>query len=173
MVLGWDLQNSRDWLVVAIHQKSYHVGNILTDEHNSNILPGSKLFECIFNLFHCRLVIDEEVVGFLAQINIANTGHQEAGDGVLVGDDGDEGGVVGGDVGPPRHGSRPRILLPGSAADPMELSTIGDRIVLRWGGGRGGHEQTLEEGTSCELQAALPGGPGPTWPALIAAASAI
>ena len=93
----------------------------------------------------------------------------------LVGDDGDDGGVVGGDVGPPRHGSRPRILLPGSAADPMELSTIGDRIVLRWGGGRGGHEQTLEEGTSCELQAALPGGPGPTWPALalIAAASAI
>ena len=28
MVLGWDLQNSRDWLVVAIHQKSYHVGNL-------------------------------------------------------------------------------------------------------------------------------------------------
>ena len=25
---GWDLQNSRDWLVVAIHQKSYHVGNL-------------------------------------------------------------------------------------------------------------------------------------------------
>jgi len=110
MVLGWDLQNSRDWLVVAIHQKSYHVGNILTDEHNSNILPRSKLFECIFNLFHCRLVIDEEVVGFLAQINIANPGHQEASDGVLVGDDGDEGGVVGGDVGPPRHGSQPRML---------------------------------------------------------------
>ena len=28
----------------------------------------------------------------------------------LVGDDGDEGGVVGGDVGPPRHGSQPRML---------------------------------------------------------------
>jgi hypothetical protein len=30
-------------------------------------------------------VIDEEVVGFLAQINIANSGHQEASDGVLQG----------------------------------------------------------------------------------------
>jgi hypothetical protein len=28
-------------------------------------------------------VVDEEVVGFLAQINIANAGHQEASDGVL------------------------------------------------------------------------------------------
>jgi hypothetical protein len=28
MVLGWDLQNSRDGLVVAIHQKPYHVGNL-------------------------------------------------------------------------------------------------------------------------------------------------
>lgn len=112
MVLGWDLQNSRDWLVVAIHQKSYHVGNILTDEHNSNILPCSKFFERVLDLFNCRLVVDEEVIGFLAQINIANAGHQEASDGVLVGDDCDEGGVVSGDVGPPRHGLWLWMLLP-------------------------------------------------------------
>lgn len=34
-------------------------------------------------VFVLLTVVDEEVVGFLAQINIANAGHQEASDGVL------------------------------------------------------------------------------------------
>jgi len=45
--------------------------------------PGNNLQ--IVKAFVLLTVIDEEVVGFLAQINIANTGHQEAGDGVLQG----------------------------------------------------------------------------------------
>jgi hypothetical protein len=61
MVLGWDLQNSRNWLVVAIHQKSYHVGDLSATEPTHNKLgisrdttllhdfhSASRLFFCLF-----------------------------------------------------------------------------------------------------------------------------
>lgn len=182
-----------------------------------NLLQANNL-QIVKAFFFLLTVIDEEVVGFLAEIYVTNSGHQEASDsvlqntqlvgrsfrcqkedrsrmirntgvqphagsrkpspqwpnhstllvytssyvvtgariikpvgvglGYLVGDDGDEGGVVGGDVGPPRHGSRSRMLLPVLfLLYTRSMKLNGDRIArapIRCGGG-GRHEQERGE----------------------------
>jgi len=70
MVLGWDLQNSRDWLVVAIHQKSYHVGNLPPGEpktKQNRHQQGSNFYTSVLHDFHnaSRLFLPF----FLSQIN--------------------------------------------------------------------------------------------------------
>jgi hypothetical protein len=96
----------------------------------------------------------------------------------LVGDDGDEGGVAGGDVGPPRHGSRPQMLLPLRflgllrirwSSTQSEIGSYSDGVVVDDTRRRrsGGDPSPPSCGLWLLLHSAgkLPGGPGPTWPA--------
>jgi hypothetical protein len=71
-----------------------HVGDRLADQHDGHVLARRELAERLLDLLCGGARVDDEKVAALAQVDVAHAREEEARDGVLVGDDGEEGAVL-------------------------------------------------------------------------------
>ncbi len=73
VILGRDLQNGRNGILVAIDHETDHVGNVLTDEDDGNVFTCSEFLERVLDGFHRRLGIHHQVIRLAPKIDIPHS----------------------------------------------------------------------------------------------------
>ncbi len=82
MLFGWDLENGRNGVMVVLQNMSNIIRNVLVDQDDANVIPRRKVLECFFDLLELGVLFDNQEVGSLG-CPVADSGEQEAGDGIL------------------------------------------------------------------------------------------
>ena len=83
MVLRRDLQHGGNGLRVPIDQRTNHVRHILGYEHHRHVLSGREGSKRFLNVPQIGFFVHDQEVRSLLEINVADAGEEESGDGIL------------------------------------------------------------------------------------------
>lgn len=90
MILGWDLKYCRHWSGVTVNHMSDHLGDVLVDQDDVNVITLHKSSEAFLNLAHWCVFVNNHEVGVSVFVDFTNPAQQETDASILIADDADQ-----------------------------------------------------------------------------------